>query len=32
LQECLEIKSIQFAHLSISDEKAFATAFVVLEK
>ena len=32
LQLCLEIKSIQFAHLSISDEKAFATAFVVLEK
>jgi holo-[acyl-carrier protein] synthase len=32
LQACLEIKSIQFAHLSISDEKAFATAFVVLEK
>lgn len=32
LQACLEIKSIQFAYLSISDEKAFATAFVVLEK
>ena len=32
LQACLEIKSIQFAHLSISDERAFATAFVVLEK
>ena len=32
LQACLEAKNIQFAHLSISDEKAFATAFVVLEK
>ena len=32
LQACLDAKSIQFAHLSISDEKAFATAFVVLEK
>jgi holo-[acyl-carrier protein] synthase len=32
LQACLEAKHIQFAHLSISDEKAFATAFVVLEK
>lgn len=32
LQVCLETKGIQFAHLSISDEKAFATAFVVLEK
>ena len=32
LQACLDSKSIQFAHLSISDEKAFATAFVVLEK
>ena len=32
LQACLEIKSIQFDHLSISDEKAFETAFVVLEK
>lgn len=32
LQACLELKKIQFAHLSISDEKAFATAFVVLEK
>ena len=32
LQHCLDDKGIQFAHLSISDEKAFATAFVVLEK
>ena len=32
LQASLDAKSIQFAHLSISDEKAFATAFVVLEK
>lgn len=32
LQTCLDQKCIQFAHLSISDEKAFATAFVVLEK
>jgi holo-[acyl-carrier protein] synthase len=32
LQKCLDEKGIQFAHLSISDEKAFATAFVVLEK
>ena len=32
LQGCLDQKGIQFAHLSISDEKAFATAFVVLEK
>ncbi|NCA26868.1 MAG: holo-ACP synthase, partial [Methylophilaceae bacterium] len=32
LQAYLAEKQIQFAHLSISDEKAFATAFVVLEK
>jgi len=32
LQACLDEKQIQFTHLSISDEKAFATAFVVLEK
>jgi holo-[acyl-carrier protein] synthase len=32
LQVCLDEKGIVFAHLTISDEKAFATAFVVLEK
>ena len=32
LAECLANKQIAFAHLSISDEKAFATAVVSLEK
>ena len=32
LEAVLQSRQIQFAHLSISDEKAFATAMVVLEK
>ncbi len=32
LMALLETKQICFAHLSVSDEKAFATAMVVLEK
>ncbi len=31
LQAFMDAKGIRFAHLSISDEKAMATAFVVLE-
>jgi len=32
LQVLLEKQSIRYAHLSVSDEKALAAAFVVLEK
>lgn len=31
LQQCLDSKGIRYMHLSISDEKSLAAAFVVLE-